>query len=56
MRLSAPKETTWWIAIIFGVLGILGYYGVIPALSSAAFVLLVIGFVLLVLGTYLKGF
>jgi hypothetical protein len=56
MRLSAPKKTTWWIAVIVGVVGILSNFVTIPVLSGFAFWLVVIGFVLLALGTYLKGF
>jgi hypothetical protein len=56
MRLSAPKKATWWIAVIVGVVGILANFVTIPVLSGFAFWLVVIGFVLLALGTYLKGF
>lgn len=56
MRLSAPKKATWWVAVIVGVVGILANFITIPVLSGFAFWLVVIGFVLLALGTYLKGF
>jgi len=57
MKLSAPKKSTWWIAVVLGVLGILLNLGVlaIAGLSGYAFRLVVIAFVLLVLGTLLKG-
>lgn len=54
MRLSRPKNTTWWIAVILGGLGIISYFVTIPVLSGWAFWLVVAGFVLLVLATYLK--
>jgi len=54
MKLSAPKKVTWWVALIVGAVGILANFVTIPFLSEYAFWLVVIGFVLLVLATYLK--
>ena len=56
MKLSSPKKTTWWIAVILGGLGILGTLVSIPVVSTYAFWLVAIGLILLALGTYLKGF
>jgi hypothetical protein len=55
MRLSRPKNVTWWIAVILGAAGVLGKLGVIPVLGSAAFWLVFAGFLLLVLATLFKG-
>ena len=55
MRLSAPKQTTWWIAVIVGVIGLLGLFFVLPVLGDNAKWLVAFGFVLLALATYLKG-
>lgn len=55
MRLSAPNQTVWIIAVVLGVLGIVAYLGVLPPLAPYAFWLVVIGFVLLVLATVMKG-
>ena len=55
MKLSAPKVVTWWIAVILGVLGILGTYIALPVVSANAFWFVAAGFVLLALATYLKG-
>lgn len=55
MKLSKPKNATWWVAVVVGVLGILANFVAIPVLSGYAFWLVVIGFVLLVLGTYFDG-
>ena len=55
MKLSAPKKNTWWIAVVVGVVGIIANFVAIPFLSAYAFWLVVIGFVLLALATYLKG-
>jgi hypothetical protein len=54
MRLSRPKIVTWWIAVILGVLGLLGHTGVLAALSPYAFWLALVGLVVLILGTLLK--
>jgi hypothetical protein len=55
MNLSAPKQIVWIIAVVLGVLGILGYFVTIPFISTYAFALLAIGFLLLVLGTLLPN-
>lgn len=55
VKLSAPQQATWWIAVIVGVAGILAHLVTIPVLSGIAFWLVAAAFVLLVLATYLKG-
>jgi hypothetical protein len=55
MKLSKPKVVTWWIAVAFGVLGILGALVTIPFVSTYAIWFIAIGFVLLALATYLKN-
>lgn len=52
MKLSPPKNITWFVALIAGVLGIIGYLG--GFFGTFAFWLLVIGFALLVFATLLK--
>lgn len=54
LRLSAPKVITWWIAVILGVLGLLGHFGTVAVLSEYSFWLVAAGFVLLALATLLK--
>jgi hypothetical protein len=54
MKLSAPKVITWWVAVILGVLGLLGHFGTIAALGQYAFWLVTAGLVLLVLATLIK--
>jgi hypothetical protein len=55
MKLSAPMVITWWIAVILGALGLLGYLGVITGLSTYAFWLVTAGLVLLVVATLVKN-
>lgn len=54
MKLSAPKEITWWIAVIIGVLGILGNFTTIQYVSANAFWFVAVGFVLLALATLFR--
>jgi uncharacterized membrane protein HdeD (DUF308 family) len=55
MRFSAPKQITWWIAVVIGVLGILASLVTIPVLSGFAFWLVAIGFALLAVATVTEG-
>lgn len=48
---SAPNQTVWVIALIIGFLGILGHYIRIDVLSKYNYEMLLIGFILLVIGT-----
>jgi hypothetical protein len=54
MKLSAPKEVTFWIAVILAILGVLASQGILAGLSAYAFWLVVAGFVLLALANLLK--
>jgi len=54
MKLSAPKQVTWLVAVVVGVAGILANFVTIPVLSGISFWLVVVGFVLLALATLLK--
>ncbi len=55
MKLSAPKQITFWIAVVIAVLGILASLVSIPVLSGFALWLVVIGFVLLAAANMLEG-
>jgi hypothetical protein len=55
MKLTPPKVITWWIALILGVLGLLGFTGSIAALSPYSFWLVMIGLVLMLIATLIKG-
>lgn len=55
MRLSAPKKLTWWIAVIVGVIGSIGVLTTLPVVGANAKYLVVFGFVLLALATFVKG-
>lgn len=55
MNLNAPREITWWIAVIIGVVGIIAELVTIPVVSGFAFWLVAVAFVLLGLATLVKG-
>lgn len=50
MQLSPPKQTTFFIAVILAVLGVLASFVTIPVLSGFSFWLVVIGFIVLAAG------
>jgi hypothetical protein len=55
MRLSAPKNLTWWIAVILGVLGFLGNFVALPVIGGLSFWLLFLGFAILAIATAVEG-
>ncbi len=55
MKLSAPKNITWLVAVIVGGLGILASFVNIPFVTANSFWFVAVGFVLLALATLLKG-
>ena len=57
MKLNAPNQTFWLVAVVLGVLGILGQFDIIPAaiIKNNAFWLVTIGFAILALTTMIKG-
>jgi len=52
---SAPKQITWIIGIIAGILGIIGHYTHVQFLTEYNYTLLLIGFIVLAVGTTFKG-
>jgi hypothetical protein len=57
VALTPPKNTTFWIAVVMGVLGIVLQYNIvhIAALSPYSFLLLAAAFGLLVAGCASRG-
>jgi len=55
MRLTPPKNITWWIALALLVLGLLGALGVIGALSAYTVWFYGIGLALMLVATLVKG-
>ena len=55
MNISAPKQITFWIAVIVALIGVLASLVTIPVLSPLAFWIVVLGFIILALGNLMEG-
>ena len=55
MQMNAPKNITWTIAVVLGLLGLISHFVAIPQVSPYQFWLVSAGFVILALGSLLKG-
>jgi hypothetical protein len=55
MKLSPPKQITWFIALALAVLALLGQTNTIAALTPYSFWLALIAAALLLLATIVKG-
>jgi len=55
MKLNAPKNVTFWVAVVIALLGFLGTIVKIPIVSPNAYWFTFIGFVILALGNMVKG-
>jgi hypothetical protein len=54
-NLSAPKNITWWIALILAVLGIIGNFVSVQFLSQFSFWLILASAVLLLIATRFRA-
>lgn len=52
---SAPNQIVWIIGLIAGILGILGHYTDIDVLAQYNYEMLLIGFILLAIGTTFRS-
>jgi Flp pilus assembly pilin Flp len=55
MKPSAPNKVLWAVALIAGILGIVGHLTSVNYLTEYSFMLVLVGFVLLAIGTSFKG-
>ena len=55
MKLSAPKQISWLVALILGVLGLIGALFTVPFLTNFAFWFVFVGLVLMLAATYFEG-
>jgi hypothetical protein len=56
MSLSAPKNITFWVAVIVALIGLVGAVAKISVLETWGIWVLALGFVILALGNMLEGF
>jgi hypothetical protein len=52
---SSPNKIIWILGLISGILGIIGHYANVDFITEYSFILLLVGFVLLALGTTFRG-
>jgi len=55
MRLTPPKQVTFWISVLLGVLAVLGKFASLPIISGNEFWFLLIGFIVLAAGNLSSG-
>jgi hypothetical protein len=56
MALNAPKQITWFVALILGILGLLGTLVTLPIITATVgFWLVVLALVLMLLATVVTG-
>jgi len=55
MKLSAPKQITFWIAVVIAVVGVIAKLVSIPVLSRGPGWLLLIAFIVLAAGNLVEG-
>ena len=55
MKLSAPTQGAWIVALIVGIIGILASLVAIPGLSGFALWIIVLAWVILLVTTAIKG-
>jgi uncharacterized membrane protein YoaK (UPF0700 family) len=55
MRLNPPRQVTWLLAVLLGILGILAHVATIDYVSDYAFWVVSLAFVLLALATVFRG-
>jgi len=56
MKLSAPKNVTFYVAAALGILGFLGFLIPIPLVTGSAFWFVFVGFLVLLAGNLLPNF
>jgi len=55
MNLSAPTTVFFLLSLVVAILGLIAGLGVLPALATYAFWLVVAGYVILAIGCLIKG-
>lgn len=55
MQLSAPKQVTFWVAVVVALVGLVSSFVAIPVLSGFAFWIVVLGFVILAAANLMEG-
>ena len=56
MKLSAPKQGTFYLAVILFIIGLIGHFAPIPFVSAYHVWILIISEIILLVGCAVKGF
>ena len=57
MKLNAPKKITWWVSLIIAIIAIVAHWILnIGFFTPNSFIILLIGYIIIWLGTFVKGF
>lgn len=57
MKLSAPKQGTFWLSLVLFIIGLVGHFvPSIPFVSAYNFIIIIVSEVVLLLGCAVKGF
>lgn len=55
MKLNAPKQVTWIVALVLAIVALISYLVTIPVLTDLSFWIALVGLVLMLLATYFEG-
>ncbi len=55
MKPHAPKMITFWISLILVIIGVVGRFVSLGVISSWSWILVLIGYIVLALGVFIKG-
>lgn len=55
MKLSSPKQVTWYVALVLAVLALVGQFKIVAALTPYSFWLAFIAAALLLVATMVEG-
>lgn len=56
MRLNAPKKIVWMISLILAIISLIAFFVAIPFVSGITYWVMGVAWLLLFLGSFLKGF
>jgi hypothetical protein len=56
MKLTPPKQYTFWLSVLLAVLAVLGKFANLPVVTGNEFWFLLVGFVVLAAGNMTAGF
>ncbi len=55
MNISAPRQVTFWVAVVVAVIGMIAHFVTIPVLTGIAIWVVFLGFIILAAGNLYEG-